>query len=247
MASPVNVMTSLGMSWTRQSNQQDPLAISLTISISLISLIYIDITIWWVFHSCSMIISSTCCLTYSIFLIMSLGHFWKWDAHQLKKHLKFPTVLVSRIPYISSSTNHSLSVPDVWCLKPQKIMLTSCEITTKSPFSSSTDRAVDKSAAAHHFPGHGTGTTNKAICVEEPTETPMAKSNFLAKTRNPPHAPKRVKSREISWNLMKSREIWWNLVKFFQKEFLLQKGICLGFQCLSMCFTFKIPTKTLQK
>ena len=26
---------------------------------------------------------------------------------------------------------------------------------------------------------HGTGTTKRAICVEEPTETPMAKSNFL--------------------------------------------------------------------
>ena len=28
---------------------------------------------------------------------------------------------------------------------------------------------------------NGTGTTKRAICVEEPTETPMARSNFLAK------------------------------------------------------------------
>lgn len=146
-------------------------------------------------------------------------------------------------PIIIIIINQPLFVSCPRCLmfKTQKIMLKSCEITTKSPFSSSTNRAVDQSATAHHFPpGHGTGTTNKAICVEEPTETPMAKSNFLAETRNPPHAPKRVKSREISWNLVKS----------LQKEFLLAKGHLPWFSmlvCLSMCFAFKIPKKNIKK
>ena len=57
-----------------------------------------------------MIISSTDAVSHGMFLIMSLGHLFKKDAHQLKKHQKFPNVLVSRIPY-----NHHQPTPTIIC------------------------------------------------------------------------------------------------------------------------------------